>query len=41
MWEELLAAHVDYINTDHLSALEAFLLENDPNPTEPYVSWRD
>jgi hypothetical protein len=41
VWEELLAAHVDYINTDHLSALEAFLLENDPNPTEPYVSWSD
>jgi hypothetical protein len=41
VWQELLAAHVDYINTDHLSALEAFLLENDPNPTEPYVSWRD
>lgn len=39
VWEELLAAHVDYINTDHLSALEAFLLENDPNLTEPYVSW--
>jgi hypothetical protein len=41
VWRELLAAQVDYINTDHLSALEAFLLENDPNPTEPYVSWSD
>jgi hypothetical protein len=39
VWQELLAARVDYINTDHLSALEAFLLENDPNPTVPYVSW--
>lgn len=40
VWEELLAAQVDYINTDHLSALESFLLENDPNPTEPVKSRR-
>ena len=39
VWRELLAAKVDYINTDHLSALETFLLQNDPNPTVPYVSW--
>jgi glycerophosphoryl diester phosphodiesterase family protein len=39
VWEELLAARVDYINTDDLSALGEFLLENDPNPTVPYVSW--
>jgi Glycerophosphoryl diester phosphodiesterase family len=39
VWEELLTAQVDYINTDHLSALEAFLLENDPRPTEPYMTW--
>ena len=39
VWEELLAARVDYINTDHLDALEQFLLDNDPDPTEPYVSW--
>jgi len=41
VWEELLAAQVDYINTDHLDALEEFLLQNDPNPTEPYVSWEN
>ncbi len=39
VWQELLAAEVDYINTDHLEALEEFLLENDPNPTVPYVYW--
>jgi hypothetical protein len=39
VWRELLAARVDYINTDHLSDLETFLLQNDPNPTVPYVSW--
>ena len=39
VWHELLAAKVDYINTDHLSALEVFVLENDPRPTVPYVSW--
>jgi Glycerophosphoryl diester phosphodiesterase family len=39
VWRELLAARVDYINTDHLDALETFLLQNDPNPTVPYVSW--
>jgi glycerophosphoryl diester phosphodiesterase family protein len=41
VWEELLAARVDYINTDHLDALQEFLLHNDPNPTVPYVSWGD
>ncbi len=39
VWHELLAAEVDYINTDHLEALEEFLLQNDPNPTVPYVYW--
>jgi hypothetical protein len=39
VWRELLAAKVDYINTDHLSDLEVFLLKNDPRPTMPYVSW--
>jgi hypothetical protein len=39
VWRELLAAKVDYINTDHLSELETFLLQNDPSPTTPYVSW--
>lgn len=39
VWDELLAARVDYINTDHLDALESFLLAHDPQPTEPYVRW--
>jgi len=41
VWKELLAANVDYINTDHLRALQRFLLRNDPEPTVPYVSWGD
>ena len=41
VWEELLAARVDYINTDHLDALQSFLVENDPQPTVPYVYWHD
>ncbi len=40
VWRELVAAEVDYINTDNLAALETFLLANDPQPTEPYVYWR-
>lgn len=39
VWRELLAAEVDYINTDDLVALEQFLAQNDPNPTEPHVYW--
>ena len=41
VWRELLAAEVDYINTDNLAALETFLLANDPQPTEPHVYWND
>jgi glycerophosphoryl diester phosphodiesterase len=41
VWQELLAAQVDYINTDHLGALRDFLLRYDPEATEPYVSWGD
>jgi hypothetical protein len=41
VWEELLAARVDYINTDHLDALQSFLVENDPQPTVPYVYWNN
>jgi hypothetical protein len=38
-WSGLQVSHKgDYINTDNLSALETFLLENDPDPTVPYVS---
>lgn len=41
VWRELVAAEVDYINTDNLDALEAFLLANDPRPTAPHVYWED
>ena len=41
VWRELLAAEVDYINTDYLQALHTFLLENDPKSTEPYTSWEE
>lgn len=39
VWRELQAAGVDYINTDYLETLEAFLIQNDPRPTEPHVYW--
>jgi glycerophosphoryl diester phosphodiesterase len=39
VWQELLAAEVDYVNTDNLAALESFLLANDPQPTESHVYW--
>ncbi len=39
VWRELVAAEVDYINTDNLAELQSFLLANDPQPTEPYVYW--
>ena len=39
VWTELLAAQVDYINTDHLQALRDFLLRSDPQPTQPHVTW--
>jgi Glycerophosphoryl diester phosphodiesterase family len=39
VWQELLAAEVDYVNTDHLEALRDFLARHDPAPAEPYVSW--
>ena len=39
VWAELLAAQVDHINTDHLEALRDFLLANDPQPTQPHVTW--
>jgi hypothetical protein len=40
VWRELVAAEVDYINTDSLVALETFLVANDPEPNEPYVYWK-
>ena len=41
VWQELVAAKVDYINTDNLAELQSFLLANDPQPTEPYVYWNN
>lgn len=41
VWAELLAARADYINTDNLDALEQYLLQNDPRPTEPNVTWQE
>lgn len=40
VWSELLDAGVDHINTDDLDGLQEFLLENDPDPSSPYVTWR-
>lgn len=37
VWSELIAAGVDYINTDDLAGLHAFLLERDPQASEPEV----
>lgn len=37
VWLELLRAGVDYINTDQLDALRAFLLRADPTPSVPPV----
>lgn len=39
VWGELVAAGVDYINTDHLDALATWLLANDPHPSKPEVDW--
>lgn len=39
VWKELLAAHVDFINTDHLPELRAFLLRHDHRLSVPYVTW--
>ncbi len=41
VWKELMAARVDYVNTDDLSGLRSFLLANDPSPTVPYVNFGD
>jgi hypothetical protein len=41
VWQEWLAAQVDYINTDNLDALQQFLVRHDPVPAERYFSWDD
>jgi hypothetical protein len=39
VWSELIGADVDYINTDDLPGLRAFLLERDPHPSDPALDW--
>jgi len=39
IWNELLKAGVDFLNTDDLSGLEEYLTENDPQPSEPNITW--
>ena len=39
VWKELVAAKVDYINTDQFSALRNWLLSNDPQPLVPEIKW--
>ncbi|MBM7692200.1 glycerophosphoryl diester phosphodiesterase [Peribacillus deserti] len=39
VWNEMLKAGVDLINTDDLPALQEYLLKNDPNPTKQHIKW--
>jgi len=39
VWKELLNAGVDFINTDDLAGLQLFLMKNDPQPSEPNITW--
>ncbi|MGW6299845.1 phosphatidylinositol-specific phospholipase C/glycerophosphodiester phosphodiesterase family protein [Peribacillus butanolivorans] len=39
VWDEMLKAGVDLVNTDDLSALQQYLLENDPHPTKRHIKW--
>ncbi|RFU61196.1 hypothetical protein D0463_15420 [Bacillus sp. V59.32b] len=39
VWNELLKAGVDLINTDDLAGLQQYLLEHDPNPTKQHIEW--
>jgi hypothetical protein len=39
VWRELVAAGVDYINTDSMTALRDWLLLNDPQPSAPVTPW--
>ncbi|MDR7074227.1 phosphatidylinositol-specific phospholipase C/glycerophosphodiester phosphodiesterase family protein [Fictibacillus barbaricus] len=39
VWDELMKADVDLINTDDLSGLQKYLLENDPDPTGQHIKW--
>lgn len=39
VWRELLAAGVDYVNSDQLPALSRWLTSADPRPSTPSVDW--
>ncbi|CAH0343991.1 phosphatidylinositol-specific phospholipase C/glycerophosphodiester phosphodiesterase family protein [Bacillus sp. CECT 9360] len=39
VWNELLKAGVDIINTDDLPGLKQYLLEHDQNPTKQHIEW--
>ncbi|MFC7370308.1 phosphatidylinositol-specific phospholipase C/glycerophosphodiester phosphodiesterase family protein [Fictibacillus iocasae] len=39
VWNELLKADVDLINTDDLPALEDYLRQNDPQPEKQHINW--
>ncbi|MBY6037669.1 phosphatidylinositol-specific phospholipase C/glycerophosphodiester phosphodiesterase family protein [Fictibacillus nanhaiensis] len=39
VWQELMNAGVDLINTDDLPGLQQFLLKNDTNPTSRHIDW--
>jgi hypothetical protein len=39
VWRELIAAGVDYVNTDDLAGLASFLRASDPHPHQPEVDW--
>lgn len=39
VWSALIEAGVDYINTDDLSGLRAFLLQHDTHPSAPELDW--
>jgi hypothetical protein len=40
IWQEGLAAGVDYLDTDHLSELREVILTNDATPSVPLVGWQ-
>ncbi|MEH7886939.1 phosphatidylinositol-specific phospholipase C/glycerophosphodiester phosphodiesterase family protein [Bacillus sp. JJ1609] len=39
VWNELLKAGVDLINTDDLPALQEYLIKNDPIPSKQHIKW--
>lgn len=41
LWKELLKAGVDFTNTDDLAGLEEFLKKNDPQPSEPQITFEN